>query len=416
MIAYTKIRINVASNGAFKANAVMTKDENGRFRIISDTDVFNAGTHGTAPLFSTALFATDLPGEDAAGRQDSFVTKCLLLQGISPFSRYTYETVGESATWTTHDATLDYMSLFEDQVRANASIGGVAIKEGYSRTATYTGMGSYHSYQRNRSVRFNTPLTADKPWKIGVELELYARTATDYDTIVGARSNWFQCEHDGSLSGSYGIEMKTIPLNACDAKSVDFWAAPMARLKELAVSKGRNTTGLHVHIGKEILGNNETEQRRTLDKLTWFYYYLVEDIPANHAKNVAICGRERGYGADLGFGKTPLAEFAKEVGFENVTKSAKAFDQMAGTVREAAQNARHDINLGHLHDYGTVEFRKGKGCIGKTRMAAIVTWWEQMCLYCRNTAPQDLSFETFFDKVTRENPCVAYFFQHDDEC
>lgn len=414
MFAYTKIRINVASNGAFKANGVMVKDEEGRFSIVSDNDIFNAGRHTTCPLFNSALFVTEIPGDHAVGRQDSFVTKCLVLGATSPFSRYTYETVGDSATWNEGGTPMAFGSLFEEEVRAGASISGVAVKDGYSRNQTYTGMNGYHHYSHSS---YNRPLSTDKPWKIGVELEVYARNQSDFNTITGARSNWFQCERDGSLTQrSFGVEIKTIPLNACDAKSVDFWNEPMARLKELALSKGQTSTGLHVHIGKEILGRTDEERRRTIDKLTWFYYYLVEDIPANHAKNVTICGRESGYGAPLGFGKTPIAEFAKKVGFENVTKSSDAFDEMAGTIREAAQNARHDINLAHLDNYGTIEFRKGKGCIGKTRMAAIVTWWEQMCLYCRETQPNELSFDAFFEKVTRENPCVAYFFQSDDEC
>ena len=413
MISYTRIRINVASNGAFKANAVMTKDERGAFRIISDNDVFGAGSHSTAPLFGRALFVTELPVTDD-GMHDGFVTECLVLGELNPFSRYTFSVVGDDAVWNDGDAVLDYASLFEEQSRMRASISGVAVKEGYAQTATYSGMNGYHHYSH---TNYNAPLTTDKPWKIGIELEVYGRTRSAFETITGARSNWFQCERDGSLTeSSFGVEIKTIPLLACDAKSVDFWHEPMARLKQLAVSKDRHTTGLHVHIGKEILGSTDAERRRTIDKLTFFYYYLVEDIPENHAKNVTICGRERGYGADPGFGKTELSEFAKTIGFDAVTKNGAAFTQMAGGIRNVVEGGRHDINLAHLNGYGTIEFRKGKGAISKTRMVGLVTWWEQMCLYCRETPADQLSFDAFFEKVTRENPCVAYFFQGDEEC
>ena len=254
-----------------------------------------------------------------------------------------------------------------------------------------------------------------------MELELYARTRDAYNKITGVESNWFQCERDGSLSESIdgvsglGIEMKTIPLKACDAKSVDFWAAPMAKLAQLAKSKNNHSTGLHVHIGKEILGNSDVQRQKTLDKLTWFYYYLIEDVPENHAKNVKICGRERGYSTSPDAGKTELADFAKSIGFDAVQKAPEAFNKMAKTVKDKVSGLRDDINLAHLNDYGTIEFRKGKGAIGKTRLAAIVTWWEQMCLYCRDTDPANLSFSNFFEKVTRENPAVAYFFNTDEE-
>lgn len=438
MIAIQKIRVSVASNGAFKCNALMVKTT--RLTKLVTENVFVPGGLTTEPehvacaingaslRFAQTIHAINVPS--AAGvapcADDSFVTAMLMLESFAPTSDYRFEPVGE-ARFIRHGefVTFDFASEFADANARNADISGVAFKDGYERSITYSGIDCYHgsigSYHRTRGRgRFNLPLSQDKPWRIGVELEVYARNTEAFRTITDASSNWFICEHDGSLTESIngdthlGIEIKTIPLKACDAKSVDFWAAPMARLKQLAMSHDQQSTGLHVHIGKEILGDTEAERQDTLNKLSFFYYYLVEDIPANHAKNVAICGRERGYGT-LDNGMTELGNIAKEVGLEHFQKAEKAFKELSSGVKDKISGYRGDINMGNLETYGTIEFRKGKGSIGKTRLAALVTWWEQMCLYCRHTPGAELNFDAFFTKVTREYPAVAYYFQQEQE-
>ena len=297
---------------------------------------------------------------------------------------------------------------------AHTSQESVAMLEGYTRTDIYSGFSGYHHNQRNH--RFNTPIVADKPWRIGIELEVYARSQAAYNTITGARSNWFQCESDGSLhEANYPIEIKTIPLRACDAKSVEFWDAPMRKLASLAKSKEYRSTGLHVHIGKEILGDNERERTETLNKLCWFYVYRIENVPDAHAKNVTMAGREHGYAGSLDGSKSELADFAELVGYKAACGNKAAFDKMAGQVRQKTASQRWDINLQHLNDYGTVEFRKGDGRISKTRLAGLVTWWEQMVLYCRTHTQDQLDFDEFFAAVCAEYPAVAYFFTRDEE-
>ena len=437
MIALQKIRITVASNGASKSNALLVKDGRGRFFILSDSALpMPANDDNIMREFADRLFPhIEVPSNGLVFQYkvdpivtrslDSFATAILAMETttISTYGNYRYEMV--EGGFSLLDINGDIPTIRLGDAQSVSDTTGIAIKSGYTRQYTYTGMEGYHSSIASTNGRhraqFNTPLSPDKPWRIGVELELYARTRDAYNKITGVESNWFQCERDGSLSESIdgvsglGIEMKTIPLKACDAKSVDFWAAPMAKLAQLAKSKNNHSTGLHVHIGKEILGNSDVQRQKTLDKLTWFYYYLIEDVPENHAKNVKICGRERGYSTSPDAGKTELADFAKSIGFDAVQKAPEAFNKMAKTVKDKVSGLRDDINLAHLNDYGTIEFRKGKGAIGKTRLAAIVTWWEQMCLYCRDTDPANLSFSNFFEKVTGENPAVAYFFNTDEE-
>ncbi len=311
--------------------------------------------------------------------------------------------------------------LFNGTVTSNS--GGndsIWIKPGYTQDELYTGFSGYH---HNQSIhRFNRPINNSATYRIGAELEFYALNEQCKRNIVNNPSNYLQFERDGSLSeningiSGLGIEMKTIPLTPDDAKNPEFWMAIMKFLARNAVSKGHSTTGLHVHISKEIMGRTREEQSRNIDKLCMFYTYFVEDDSEASAKNQVICGRAQGYAGSLSEAKTQIADFCKKVGFDKIAEGSEdAYMEMASGVRDRVGHQRWDINLQHLNDYGTIEFRKADGRISKTRVAAVCIWWEQMCIYCRDTHPRDFNFDNFFNKVCREYPAVAYFFQADEE-
>ena len=423
MTTYIKVRLHSQSNGQFKGNGVIVKTADSKFVFIyakedfpsmsgNMTDPSNRVSFGDATFESARnIVAAVIRTGDAP---DSFET-CLIAERLRTDSVFANYRVRLNGTAFVADGvfSVDFDNLFEAERREAYATSGVLIKQAYTQTETYSGYGGYHS---NHSRLFNTPLQNDKPYRIGVELEVYARSQSAYNTITGARTNWFQCERDGSLNqANFPIEIKTIPLRPCDATSVDFWAEPMKKLGELAKSKGYTSTGLHVHISKEILGDTERERQQNLSKLCTFYTYYVEDDPAAHEKNVIICGRQRGYGGDIGPTKTDIGEFAKKVGINKVAESDTAFAQMADGIKAGYQSQRWDINVNNWNSYGTIEFRKADGRISRTRMAAVCTWWEQMCLYCKETHPKDFSFDRFFEKVCREYPAVAYFFQADEE-
>lgn len=404
--------------GAFIGHGIIIKDYLSRTFFVSDKAAAVSSPDANiefaqmnivgAPLYKTLVSSESI---------DSFATAICMIENrifTEQARGWRLEPIGSIIDVNTFGYVFRFFDEFQPQISALEGISGVAIKPGYETTRKYRGLGGYHSYQRGNS--FNRPLQQDKPWKIGIELELYARTQADYDKIKNTESNWFQCERDGSLSESgLGIEMKTIPLNACDAKNVEFWREPMDKLKTMATSKANRTTGLHVHIGKEILGENDTERAATIDKLCWFYTYYIEEVRENHEKNVIICGRENGYHCSINEIKTEMGDMAKDLGYKVVENNLSVFAKMTKGLTEKVHSNRWDINLQNINTYGTIEFRKGKGIISKVRIAALVTWWEQMVLYCRNTAPTELNFNTFFEKVCREYPAVSKFFDRDEE-
>lgn len=422
-VFYRKVNVLAASNGALKQSGILLMDQANNFAYVSAGTNIPELAAGAAMVNTIGrLFSISFAGaaSGACVRTScptsfaSFVRSAA--EHISAFSSFVLHLSGD-AVEVQSGTVLDLNSICGVEAAGeNGSAETVAMKSGYATHDIYQGLGSYHSNQSHH--RFNEPLIADKPWRIGVELEVYARSHAARQTILNARSNWFQCETDSSLrDAAFGgsdmaIELKTVPLRACDATSVDFWAGPMDRLRELARSKGSTTTGLHVHIGKEILGDTETERQKTLAKLSLFYVYMVEDDPDAHRKNVIICGREQGYAGSLAQAKSPMADQMKRFGcLDKVNEVGQR--AIGGELRKDGH--RWDINTGTYDRYGTIEFRKADGRISKTRMAAVVTWWEQMVLYCKATPWNELNFNSFFRKVTSENPCVAYFFTQDEE-
>lgn len=418
MKCFIKARLCNIRTGAFIANGLFVKNNDKVYFVTDSTSLPSPNVNAVIDglTFTSANGPVRITMLEDCEPSDSFVTIALRIHGERGLHGTHYGvSLDEHVIDASQDSGSYSLSELFAAAQAEASvIGGVAIKAGYTQTQIYSGFSGYHSNQRTH--HFNTPLEADKPWRIGIELELYAKNQAAYNTITRAQSNWFQCESDSSLNqASYAIEMKTIPLKACDAHNVDFWDEPMARLKQLANSKGYTSTGLHVHIGKEILGNTRAEQIKTLDKLLFFYTYLLEDVDENNEKNITICGRAQGYHCEKGECKTDMGNIAKELGMEALSKSPTLATKVGESMRDRCNDHRGDINIQNLNTYGTIEFRKGKGIIGKTRIAGLVTWWEQMCLYCRETAASDLSFNDFFTKVCREHPCVSYFFQRDEE-
>lgn len=438
---YVKVRLFQKSNGQFKANAILLKrlgtvDGTAQFHVIfkrgelplAGDQVATAGTltfteRGRSASFEAGNGALNSTLVYTGLEIDSFETLVISerLRTDSVFRGYRV-VLGDDIYSIDNDVfALNFDDLFTRELHEAATAGGVLIKNAYTTTTIYSGFGAYHS-NRSANRPMNTPIQNDKPYRFGIELELYARNRQAFNTITTARTNWFQCERDGSLNqavdgvSGLGIEMKTIPLRAVDATSVDFWDEPMAKLKTLAVSKSYSSTGLHVHISKEILGATESERQRNLNKLVTFYTYYVEDDRNAKEKNKIICGRGIGYGCTDRGAKTELGDFAKMIGFDEVTKQDAAWDLMANSIRQSVGSQRGDINIHNWDTLGTIEFRKGKGAISKVRLAALCTWWEQMCLYCVRTHPRDFSFENFFNGICRDYPAVAYFFQSDDEC
>lgn len=267
------------------------------------------------------------------------------------------------------------------------------IAKGYSQNIMFSGAHGYHAHH-DRPM--NTPIEPYRGYRVGVELEVEFHSESRRDDFAEKKSNWFYLEYDGSLS-SEGIEIITIPLLPKDAKSVDFWQPLTSYLEDVASSWDTSTCGLHVHIGREILGRTEAERSESLGKLLYLYHHFVKDTRFN----INIYGRERGYGDTDG--KTPLGDAAKQFG-SKILKDKDCAEKVKTEMLSKSRNGGRYFDI-NIQNNATIEFRKGRGSINPTRIAMVVEYSERLALYAKSTPWGQISYEDFIKylRATTQN-------------
>ena len=267
---------------------------------------------------------------------------------------------------------------------------------------TYTGQ---HSYHYHHGCHLNAPIAPFKGHRIGIELEVEFDNSTDRDEFNSIASNWFYRERDGSL-GNYGVEIITIPLLPQDAKDEEMWRSLCERLRK-AKSWDTGRCGLHVHIGREILGKNEDIRQETLGRMLYLYHEFLKQTRLN----VKIFGRERGYHDENG--QTMESRAAKVLG-NGIFKDASVKDKVKQSLIDKGDETRYfDINL---QNPATIEFRKGRGSINAKRIAMVIEWCEIICNYSRQTPWSQIGYEDFVNYakiVAKGGSLKAYL---DSEC
>lgn len=255
------------------------------------------------------------------------------------------------------------------------------MAKGYE-TRVYTGI---HGYHNSHTETQNVFVKGYFGHKIGIELEVEAKSREAREKISQWKSNWFHMERDGSLNEN-GVEFITIPLRPQEAKSKTFWKELCSPLATLAESYNSSRCGLHVHIGREILGNGAEERSATIGKLLYLYHHFIKDTRMNRG----IFGRDRGY-SDCD-GKTVVGELCSTVS-SKVFKVEGIADKVAKDMTDKSSTGRYfDINISNRN---TIEFRKGKGTLKVERIVAIVEYCELMCKYARTVRWEDISYAHF---------------------
>lgn len=268
----------------------------------------------------------------------------------------------------------------------------------YKTDHIYTGMGGYHD-----SVRWNDPIKTDKKYRIGVELEIEAKSSKLKELINETESNWFYQQRDGSL-GSHGIEIITVPLQRKDAMARSTWRGLVEYLSDKAEAWKRSSCGLHVHFGREILGDTAEQQSETIGKMLYLYHHFLNRTPINEK----IYGRSRTYNEQVGTSDT--ADAAKKLGAD-VFKVKEVKDRVKSALTTASSTGRYfDINLRNAN---TIEFRKGKASINVDRIIAVIRWSELIVLYSKKTNWTKISYDDFMayvsKNITETEPLSKYF-------
>lgn len=272
------------------------------------------------------------------------------------------------------------------------------ISDHYDADTTYKGI---HSYHFHHDCLMNQPTIPFRGHRIGVELEVEFYNEDDRDDFSDIGSNWFYLERDGSLN-EFGCEIITIPILPKDAKDVEFWKPLTSYLSTRARSWDTNTCGLHVHIGREILGRTDEQRSETLGRLLYLYHHYVKDTRLN----IKIYGREYGYHDHDG--KTDVGGAAKTIGGDVFKLKDLSTRIKNASISKSNEGRYFDINI---QNDRTIEFRKGRGSLKANRIAMVVEYSERMCIYAKNTPWSQISYDDFvcYLKATASNPDLKAF-------
>lgn len=262
-----------------------------------------------------------------------------------------------------------------------------------------------HSYHYHHGVTPNAPKKSIRGHKIGVELEVeFKASAGKQKWHEKAKSNWFYSERDGSLNDSTGVEIITIPMNPKDIKARTTWEPLINYLSDKAKSWDSPRCGLHVHIGREILGSNPEQQSETIGKLLYLYHHFVNGTQTN----TRIFGRDRAYNEKNG--KTREGDAVATLG-SGVLKLKEIKDTLKkGMIEKSSSDRYFDINLQNTH---TIEFRKGRGSIKASRIIMVIEYCEMLCKYAKSAKWEEISKDKFVEyvvsNISKESPLYRFF-------
>lgn len=306
--------------------------------------------------------------------------------------------------WTDKHEVISLRSSTTQSPQVDES--NVFVNKNYESTTMYTGVQSYHSH--HSSVP-NKPVKDYSGYKVGVELEVECKNSECHRQCSEIQSNWIYMETDCSLS-TRGIEFITIPLRPKDAKKAETWSSLIVYLFKRAKSWNTSTCGLHIHIGREILGRTAEQQSETIGKMLFLYHYWLKDC----AMNRAIYGRARGYSDQDA--KVTEADAARTLGKE-VFKSKKLKDTVKNALIDKSSRGRYfDINLSNS---ATIEFRRGRGSLNTNRITAVIEYCELICLYAKQAKWENIceaDFVTYCrSKIAPTSP-LARWITNEESC
>ena len=283
-------------------------------------------------------------------------------------------------------SVVDSMSFFNDK---------------YEHSVTYNGVHGYHHHHGDTP---NAPKKAVRGHKIGVELEVEFKSSDGKNRWNDkAKSNWFYCERDGSLNDN-GVEIITVPMNPKDIKARATWESLIGYLSDKAKSWDSPRCGLHVHIGREILGSNPEQQSETIGKLLYLYHHFVNGTPMN----TRIFGRNRAYNEKDGKTREGYAIATLGSGVLKLNEVKNTLKK--GLIDKSSSDRYFDINL---QNSNTIEFRKGRGSIKASRIIMVIEYCEMMCKYAKSAKWEKISKDAFVSyvvsNISKESPLYRFF-------
>ena len=247
-----------------------------------------------------------------------------------------------------------------------------------SRTDTaYSDLQFFRTDRRGR-VKAVSAANAGNVLYMGVEVENdHYPTFIDRDAgIAYVRENFAQyarVESDGSLN--VGFEIVSAPMTLAAHKATD-WSGLFAKLVEMgARAHDTDTCGLHVHVSRAALGNDDEAKRLCIAKI----FELVERFQQHLS-----CFARRDITA---------SQWCQPTGYGHSTSDgSRALRRKAATVQDRQGFDVHDgrrYRAVNLQNPSTIEFRLFKGTLKPDTFYATIALVDGIVRWCKqHTTPE----------------------------
>jgi len=247
-----------------------------------------------------------------------------------------------------------------------------------SRTdTTYADLQFFRTDRRGR-VKAIAPADAGNTLYLGVEVENdhYPTYRVKEQAAQYVRDNFAQyarVESDASLDE--GFEIVSAPMTLAAHKATD-WAGLFAKLEEYgAKAHDTNTCGLHVHVSRAALGNDDEARRLCIAKLMELIERFQQQLSCFARRDIAVSQwcRPTAYG-------------------HSTTDGSRALKRKAATVQDNQGFNVHDTRRYkalNLQNPSTIEFRLFKGTLQPNTFYATITLVDGLVRWCKqHTTPE----------------------------
>lgn len=247
-----------------------------------------------------------------------------------------------------------------------------------SRTdTTYSDLQFFRTDRRGR-VKAIEPANAGNTLYMGVEVENdHYPTYRDLEAAVAyVRENFAQyarVESDGSLD--QGFEIVSAPMTLAAHKATD-WTGLFAKLEELgAKAHDTNTCGLHVHVSRAALGNDDEAKRLCIAK--------IMEIMERFRQQFSCFARR----------EITTSQWCQPTGYgHSTTDGSRALKRKAADVQDRQGFNVHDTRRYkalNLQNPSTIEFRLFKGTLKPDTFYATITLVDGLVRWCKqHTTPE----------------------------
>lgn len=241
-----------------------------------------------------------------------------------------------------------------------------------------------YSYKPTPDFAYRRNEQAASTLTFGVELEVDGGTNAEAAArqVVDAAEGRLYCKRDGSLTS--GFEIVSHPASLAYHLYQFRWANIMRLVKQAGFrSHDTDTCGLHIHVGRDQLGDDYAARDRTAANLVLLAQALRAELTTFSRRKAANLDRWAAF-PSVWTNTDGLSE-----GLRNRNLISRALATVEGGRYQAV----------NLENSATIEFRIFRGTLKRDTFAAALQLVSNLCLYAMTHAPSECVEARFVDIV-----------------